>query len=286
MSTLVSSRFDTVAWNAGRPAVPQTLPAAFAAEFAELSGLVQRSAYVSSTPLGPIPDGAQAHLLPRFTYFGADTNETSPRLAFYAGLDHRDLRSTLGLLHFVRRLALRPDVGHGLYLSVFPLVDVLGLAGVKRDRALSSQSWNAPRSSAAAGALAPTTALAPELDLLTQDARRHGYHGFVRVESVVGDDVVTVCLRTAGATRPDTPSVELLSSFDLSPFAVRWEVDAESPPRDGPLSAAGLSPGSAFELVLRLPAVWSAELQREAAASILKRVVLRYRSFVAHAQHL
>lgn len=272
MSTLVSSRFDTVAPTVTVPVAPESLPAAFAAEFAELSGLVQRSAYVNSSPLGPIADGASRFPLPRFTYFGADTNETSPRLAFYAGLDHRDLRSTLGLLHFVRRLALRPDVGHGLYLSVFPLVDVLGLAGGKRDRALTAHSWKGKN--------------APELDLLAQDARRHGYHGFIRVESVVGDDVVTVCLRTAGASLPGTPSVELLSSFDVSPFAVRWEVDTISPPRDGPLSVAELAASSAFEIVLRLPAVWSAELQREAAASILKRVVLRYRSFVAHAQHL
>lgn len=277
MSTFVSSRFDTVAPAVTVPVAPESLPAAFAAEFAELSGLVQRSAYLTSSPLGPIAHEAGRFPLPRFTYLGADTNEASPRLAFYAGLDHRDLRSTLGLLHFVRRLALRPDVGHGLYLAVFPLVDVLGLAGVKRDRALGKQSWAAPKDA---------VTRAPELDLLALDARRHGYHGFVRVESITGDDVVTVCLRTSGATRPGTPSVELLSSFDVAPFAVRWETEAVSPPRDGPLSAAGQSPGAAFELVLRLPAVWSAELQREAAASILKRVVLRYRSFVAHAQHL
>jgi hypothetical protein len=39
--------------------------------------------------------------LPRFVYFGPQATDESLRLAFLTGFDHRDLRGTLSLLHFV-----------------------------------------------------------------------------------------------------------------------------------------------------------------------------------------
>ena len=41
-----------------------------------------------------------------------------------------------------------------------------------------------------------------------------------------------------------------------------------------------------FELTLRLPSAWPAELYREATASILKRFIIRYRGILAYGQHL
>ena len=54
----------------------------------------------------------------------------------------------------------------------------------------------------------------------------------------------------------------------------------------GPLTMADDQPFHPFELTLRIPAAWSAELYREAVASILKRFVLRYRGIVAYGQNL
>jgi len=249
----------------------RSLPAIFSEQLAALYDLVQRSQYVFGSPLGPLAARTGSYHVPRFVYFGPHTSDASLRLAFTAGLDHRDLRSTLALLHLVEQLALKPDIGQGLNLSFFPLVDVLGLAGLALDRALASAHWSHTH--------------APELKLLEQDARLIGYHGFVRLESAPGQDVATVQLRFAANDNP-TPDVELISSEDFEPFPVRWEADANQHPVDGPLSVADDLPVRPFELTLRLPAAWSPGIYREATASILKRFIIRYRGFIAYGQHL
>ena len=248
-----------------------SLTAAFGEQLAALYELVQRSQFVFGSPLGPIQVAKRSFHLPRFVYFGPHTSDVSLRLAFTAGLDHHDLRSTLALLHLVEQIALKPDIGQGLNLSFFPLVDVLGLANLASDRDLASVNW--------------TQTNEPEINLLEQDARLSGYHGFVRLETVRNQDVATVRLRFASNDYP-TPDVELVSSDDFEPFGVRWESDTGHPPKDGPLSIAGDLAVPPFELTLRLPAAWPAEQYREATASILKRFIIRYRGFLAYGQNL
>ncbi len=248
-----------------------SLTSLFGEQLAGLYDLVQRSQFVFGSPLGPIQVANRAFHLPRFVYFGPHTSDVSLRLAFTAGLDHRDLRSTLALLHVVEQIALKPDIGQGLNLSFFPLVDVLGLASLAAERDLASVNWSQTAE--------------PEITLLEQDARLSGYHGFVRLETVRGQDVATVRLRFAPNDYP-TPDVQLVSSDDFEPFRVRWESDAGHPPQDGPLSIAGDLAISPFELTLRLPAAWPAEQYRDATASILKRFIIRYRGFLAYGQNL
>ncbi len=252
---------------------PASLPAAFAEQLSDLYQLVARSSHVFGSPLGPLPAATRDLHLPRFVYFGPHSSDASLRLAFHAGFDHRDLRSTLALLHLVEGLALRPDLGQGLNLSLFPLVDLLGLAGLAPARGdLGEENW--------------TRSTAPEIRLLEQDARTRGYQGFIRIATVPSQDVVTVRLRAPGRVENPAPSLELISSEDIEPFPVRWESDAVANAADGPLTLADDLPQQPFELTLSLPAAWPMELVREAAASILKRFVLRYRGFISYGQHL
>lgn len=270
MSQETFTRFAAVT-HAVAPAFPAA-PQALSDRLTALYGLSQRSNHVFGSPLGPFHDRSRHHHVPRFVYFGPHTSEESLRLAFYTGFDHRDLRGMLGLLHFVERLALSPDLGHGLNLSFFPLIDVLGLeSGDEDGRGLATAHWGRTR--------------APEIGLLEKDACLHGYHGFVRIESAPGDDVIGIRLRG----HPDlvATGVELISSNDTDPLPVRWEAGVDGfLPADGPLSIADDLPFPPFELTLRIPAAWPAELHREAITSILKRFVLRYRGHQAYGQHL
>jgi hypothetical protein len=271
MST-ISSRFDTVS----RPATPVVSDApsdAFAGRLSELYGLSQKSHYVFGSPLGPFfHQGRHLHL-PRFVYFGPHTHDESLRLAFLAGFDATDLRSSLALAHLVERLAITPDLGQGLNLSFFPLVDVLGLARGTPARHLPDASWRGTR--------------APEIDLLEKDARVRGYHGYVRLETTSTDDVVSVRLRNEAGGSPAASGIELVSSLDFEPWPVRWEADPlERRVADGPLSVADDLPLRPFELTIRLPQAWSAELVREASNTILKRFIIRHRALQAYSQHL
>ena len=268
----MNHRFSRVS-SVPRPAVQGgsgSLPVAFSEQLSSLYGLVQRSRYVFGSPLGPFNAVGREFHIPRFVYFGPHTSDVSVRLSFLAGFDHRDLRPTLSLLHFVERLALNPDIGQGLNLSVFPLVDVLGLWGAAGARNLGSDPWVGSENL--------------ELDLLERDARQRAYHGFVRVESAHYSDEVSVSIRGILHTENPSPDIEVIGSDDIEPFAVRWEVPGSD--SVGPLSVAedlGIEP---FELTIRIPAAWSVDLYREATASILKRFVQRYRGFVAYGQHL
>lgn len=266
-----SSRPPTVAGVLEPPALV-SLPATFSEQLSSLYKLVQRSNYVFGSPIGPFFAEARHFHLPRFVYFGPHASEAALRLSFLGGFDHRDLRPTLALLRLVEGLALKPDLGQGLNLSFFPLVDVLGLAHVKSSRDLVAQNWSKPRE--------------PEIALLEKDARIAGYHGFVRIESAPGEEEVIVRLRAPEPSENFAPALELISSDDVDPLGVRWESDSATPSEPGPLGIADDLPLHPFELTVRIPPAWSLDLYAEAAASILKRFVLRYRGFISYAQHL
>jgi hypothetical protein len=238
-----------------------------------LYGLAQRSSHVFGSPLGPFPAHGATHYLPRFVYFGPSTSDDAVRLAFLAGFDGTNLRGTLALLHFVERLALQPELGQGLNLAFFPLVDAIRLTRPLPDRALAAASW--------------AESSVPEIELLRQDARGRDYHGFIRLEDAPGEDVVTVRLRGAGGDRLTPSGVELISSEETDPLPVRWEaVPLDRVPSDGPLTLADDLPVQPFELTLRIPSVWSQEFYREAVSSILKRFILRYRALQSLSLHL
>lgn len=248
-----------------------SLPAAIGEQLSKLYGLVQRSAYVFGSPLGPFTHRSRQHHVPRFVYFGPHTAEESVRLAFYAGFDRRDLRGTLALLHFVERLALAPDLGQSLNLAIFPLVDVLGLLEA-RDRPLARYAWHAPEE--------------PELTLLAHDVRLRSYHGFVRIESGANDDAITVRLRGFADDAGFGGEADFINSEDTSSWPVRWETGAALRVGDGPLSLSDDLPFAPFELTVRVPAAWPDEVHREAVAATLKRFIVRYRSLLAYGQHL
>ncbi|MBL9216701.1 MAG: hypothetical protein JNG83_14580 [Opitutaceae bacterium] len=244
-----------------------SLSASLAEQLATLYGLAQRSDHVFGSPLGPFEHAGRAHYVPRFVYVGPHTSDESPRLAFLAGWDHRDLRSTLALLQLVGELVATPSVGQSLHLAFYPCLDVLGAeAGPRR---LATQSWTQPS--------------APEIGLLARDARLRQYHAFIRVVSAPADDVVVLRLRTGGAVSSFVP---LLTSSDVDPFPVRWEMEAGTAPAAGPLSLAADLPFQPLDLEFGVPVDWSLATCREAVTSVLKRFIVRYRAFLAYGQHL
>lgn len=270
MST-ISTRFSTVAQVL--PAATDSVTEALGSRLTALYALSQRSNYVFGSPLGPFYHRARHLHLPRFVYFGPYTHDESLRLAFLSGFNAADLRGSLALVHLVEHLALDPDLGQGLNLSFFPLVDAAGLFHGETSRRLDQADWG--------------YSSAPEIDLLQKDARIRGYHGFVRVESAAAEEAITVRLRGHASDAAEASGVELISSEDIDPLAVRWEAEAaDHTPSEGPLTIVDDLPFRPFELTLRVPAAWSADLHREAVTSILKRFILRYRLLQAYSQHL
>ena len=247
--------------------------AAFTDRLGRLIQRAQGDDHLFVSPLGPFRFGEASLSLPRFVFFGPNTTDESWRIAFRAGLDASDLRASAALLGFIESLATQCQVGHGLNLTFFPVVDVAGVWSRASARGLGAAAW--------------TSHAAPELVLLQSDARLAGYRSFVRVETAApGEDVIGLRLRTPAGVE-GSPDVELLSSDDFESFPVHFEHAGLAPtPRDGPLSMTPPLAGDPFELTLRVPANWTDDVYQRAVNSVLMRFVLRYRAFQAYGQHL
>lgn len=244
---------------------------AFQTHLSALYSLSQHHDHIFGSPLGPVYHQGRAAYLPRFAFFGPHASDDSWRIAFLAAFDHRDLRGGHALLHLVERLAGNSAEGHGLNLTFFPLVDAAGLFLGAPARSLDQADW--------------TRSTAPEIRLLEKDARLHGYHGFVRVETASArDDFITIRVREPFSVVASADP--LISSAETIPFPVRFERTRGAPVTEGPLTIADDLPFRPFELTLRIPAAWSDEQYFEAVSAILVRFIIRYRANQAYGQHL
>ena len=235
----------------------------------QLYTLAQSSDFIFGSPLGPLPGGQYA--LPQFVYFGPGTSDASPRLAVLAGLGRHDLPAARALAAFVGGLARQPDLGHGLNVSFFPVVNVIGLLGGAEDRDLSRRSW--------------LHAADPEIALLAQDARVRQYQGYIRVVTTT-DDEPAAWLRSVVSPFIDRSGIEVFNSADFDPWAVRFESVPFGSVTHGPLSLSEELPVAPFEVELALPADWPQSRADAALGRLLKRLLTRYRGFLAFGQNL
>lgn len=244
-------------------------------QLSALYALTEKSPHVFGSPLGPFVLRGAAYHLPRFVYFGPQSADDSVRLAFHAGFDGTDARSARALAHFVERLALTPEVGQGLNLSFFPLVNPSGLELDSRRNInavdLAAENWE--------------NSDEPEVALLRHDAHVRSYHGFVRVESGVDEEIVGAVRSVHQASGSD--SSVLFAHDSAGAFAVRWEnANASAAAVQGPLSIADDYAVRPFEVVLRFPRSWNDDVYREAVTQTLKRFIVHYRATFAYGIHL
>ena len=248
---------------------------AFSARLQRLYARSERAPALFASPLGPIVTPGRQHTLPRFHYLSPYGSDETLRVAVYAGYGYYDERSTDAVLHFLERLLLSPDLGDGINLTFFPLVDVLGqISG--EVRGLAAESWLNPAS--------------PEIELLARDARQRSYDVYVRLEAspiLVGstDDLVIVRLRGDLAGRFSGLGDEFLNSADFEPFPVRFETEVDAF-ASGPLTLSEDLGRAPLELTIILPDSWTPELYREAVAHIFKQLMLRYRGHQSYGQHI
>lgn len=247
------------------------LSADLARRLGALYELAQQSDFVFGSPLGPFRDGAQVHPIPRFVYFGPHTSQESVRLAVLAGFGRHDRPAVRALLAFVDGLCRQPDIGQSLNVSFFPVVNVAGLLGDGEERDLTCEDW--------------AHSAAPEIALLRQDALRSGFQGFLRVITTA-DDEPSARVRTMRSSTVHPSAVEVFSPADFQPWPARFETIAEAAVAAGPLTIADVLPFAPFEVELALPAGWSQHHADAVLAKVLKRLIVRYRAFLAYGQHL
>jgi hypothetical protein len=260
------------------PALARTAPSAvpppsdgLSQRLSLLQELAQESDYVFGSSLGPFSDGANLQYLPHFVYIGPSSTPDTLKLAVLAGFGRHDLPATRALLAFVEGLTRHPDIGHGLNLSLFPLVNVLGLIGGAEERDLSAANW--------------VGSTEPEIRLLRQDSNLRGYQGFVRVVTTA-DDAPSAWFRSIPSLLAQSAGVEVFSPADFHPWPVRFEKALAGKVSSGPLSVAEDLPFSPFEIELALPAEWTQLRKDKELSVLLKRLFASYRAFQGYGQHL
>ncbi len=253
------------------PATVWPSPVTFQQRLARLYELAEQSDHLFGSPLGPFYDQTRVHYLPRFVYFGPHTSQESLRLAVFAGVGWHDLPAARALLGFIEGLTLQPDLGQGLNLSFFPLVNVGGLLGGAEERDLGEEHWGRSRES--------------EIRLIAEDARLRDYQGFVRV-TMTADSEPSALVRTTISATAHVTGIELFASTDFEPWPVRFETLSTGTIARGPLSIADDLPVAPFEVELALPFDWPQSQADRALAAVLKRLIVRYRAFHAYGLHL
>jgi hypothetical protein len=236
-----------------------------------LSRLYERaeeSDHIFVSPLGPFHDEVAPRYLPHFVYFGPLTSQDSLRLAVLAGFDSQDQPASRAVLAFIEGLAVRPEIGHALNISFFPIVNLLDDPAGRR---LSAEHWGRSRE--------------PEIQLLRQDTVVRGYHGFFRIGST-SDDGPSATVRTVHSPAVQATGVELFTSGDFHPWPVRFEAVAVDAVASGPLSVADDLPFAPFEVELAIPAAWSPARTDSALAKVLKRLIVHFRGFQAYGHNL
>lgn len=233
--------------------------------------IAARSAHVFASPLGPIRGAAGEQVLPRFVYFGPHTSSESLRLAVFAGFSRHDRTTAQAVLNVIESLARDPDIGQSLNVSFFPVVNPGALLADQEELDLSEEHWG--------------RSIRPEIALLNQDARRCGYAGFVRITSGV-DAEPGAAVRLVHSTSAQSSPIHVFSSEDFAGWPVTFQSIAAESVAHGPLTIADDLPVAPFEVELSLPSDWSLRLTDAALAPLLKRLIVRYRAFLAYGQHL
>jgi len=226
---------------------------------------------VFGSPLGPIEGPGGRNFLPQFVYFGPGSSIDPVRIAVFGGLSGEDLKGSWALIDWIKVLLVHPEIGQGVSVSVFPIVNLNAIQGGADSVGLQDLDWFVAR--------------IPEIRLITENARVRAYQGFIRIEAS-RDSVPSVVVRTAVKRRAHHSSAEVFASSDFEPWDTRFETLGPDNKLLGPLSLSRKLNNALFEVVLSVPAAWTQSKWSSNLLPLLGRLVASYRKFFSYGGEL
>jgi hypothetical protein len=226
---------------------------------------------VFGSPLGPIEGTGARTFLPQFVYFAPASTVDPVRIGVFSGLSREDLKGSWALIDWIKALLVRPDIGHGVSVSVFPVVNLTGIQEGMEGAGLQASDWRGSR--------------IPEIRLIADNARIRSYQGFIRIESS-RDSVPKVVVRTAVNRRTHGSLAEIYDSSDFEPWETCFESLGPNSRLLGPLSLARELDTGLFEVVISLPAAWPQASWNSKLLPLLGRLVASYRTFFSYGGEL
>jgi hypothetical protein len=230
-----------------------------------------RSDSVFGSPLGPIEGPTGKTFLPQFVYFGPGSSVDPVRIAVFSGLGGDDIKGSWSLIEWVKSLLVRPDIGQGVSVSVFPVVNLLGIRGGAERPRLQYSDWSGSQ--------------VPEIRLIAENARIRSYQGFIRIEAS-RDSVPRVVVRTALKRSAHHSPAEVYASSDFEPWDTHFETLGPESKLLGPLSLSRELKTTLFEVVLSVPSAWRQSKWNLNLLPLLERLVASYRRFFSYGGEL
>jgi len=245
--------------------------AGLAAAIGSLYEDVGRSDSVFGSPLGPLASDGGPVFLPQFVYFGPGSSSDPVRLAIYSGFKGIDIPGARTLLRLVSELVVRPDIGQGLSVSIFPAVNVRAVIGGHQGLDLSCESWLRSRE--------------PEIRLLRDNANLRRYQGYIRIAGT-DEGAPSAVVRTALSGVASRSGVEVYSSADFEPWSTLFETERLDGGQPGPLSLSHGTDDAPFDVALAVPRSWPQGRWNRELIPLLKRLIVGYRGFISFARNL
>jgi hypothetical protein len=226
---------------------------------------------VFGSPLGPIEGPNGRTFLPQFVYFGPDSSIDPVRIAVFGGLSGEDLKGSRSLINWIKALLVHPNIGKGVSVSVFPIVNLNAIWAGAASTGLKDSDWSG----------SPI----PEIRLISQNAKIRSFQGFIRVESS-RDSVPRVVVRTAVNRRTHRSQAEVYAASDFEPWETRFESLGPKSKLLGPLSLSRELNSALFEVVLLLPGSWTQSSWNSSLLPLLERLVASYRRYFSYGGEL
>jgi len=218
-----------------------------------------------ASPLGPIAVEHRTLFVPQLVYFGPNVSPDPVRLAVLSGFDPASFCGSRAVLALVSDLIARPDIGQGLSVSFFPVVNARIQAWGDGKRSLAGVSWRRSKE--------------PEIALLRKNVTRRHYQGFITLRSSPGREPA-VTVRTVLSPSARRSSVEVYTKADFEPWASRFETVTAH--ERGPLTLARSRDYSPFEVEISVPVAWDQARWDRAIVPLLKRLLVNYRGFISY----
>ncbi|MFY9923682.1 MAG: hypothetical protein WAK51_04300 [Opitutaceae bacterium] len=175
------------------------------------------------------------------------------------------------MIDWIKVLLVQPDIGQGVSVSVFPIVNLDAIQGGTDSVGLRDSDWVKSRT--------------PEIRLIADNAKVRAYQGFIRIEAST-DSAPSVVVRMAVKRRAHRSSAEVFTSSDFEPWETRFETLGHESELSGPLSLSRVLDSAVFEVALSVPASWAQSKWSSNLVPLLGRLVASYRTFFSHGGEL
>ncbi len=226
--------------------------------------------------------GGSSYELPRYLFVGPKGGEEPLRIGLFAGVHGDEPEGVHALVRFLRSLEQEPELAKGYCFFAYPICNPTGFEDRTRNsrsgKDLNREFWRGSTE--------------PEVRLLESELIAHSFHGIISLHTddtsdgfygfahgaTLTHDLIEPALKAAAEFLPVNAN-DSIDGFRARNGVIRdgYEGVLRAPPKVRPRP---------FEITLETPQWAPAFLKEAALLAALRRILVRYREFIAFAPNI